>query len=293
MRRCGQVPSSSLDKLRPMTNSTDTAGKLDEAGSESTPTWVTILGSCVSRDTLETMPRNEWPIDGYLARTSLISAGTDASANVPEKLNGSSKFQLRNVWNDIRGDLVATLRGKTNSSVLLWDLVDERHGVYEFPDGAVITRSIDVLAIPELVEAVKNARHIEFGSDEHFWRWSGAAGMFVGALSAFGLKERTLVLAADWAEKDVAGNSTPWSMGKAAPEANRQFQRYYEHLEQLGLRVVRFQELTADPEHRWGLAPFHYTPETYAAIRSTIEEFVTGPQSKDAGTEGNEAAASK
>lgn len=261
-----------------MTSSTESAesvDKLDDGSTGSTPAWVTILGSCVSRDTLETMPRTEWPIDGYYARTSLISVGTDASANVPAELTGSSKFQLRNVWNDIRGELLTTLQSKTNSSVLLWDLVDERHGVYEFPDGSIVTRSIDVLAIPELVEAVKSARHIPFGSDEHFWRWSGAAAMFVGALSAFGLKGRTLVLAADWAERDVAGNTTPWSMGTAAPEANRMFQRYYARLEQLGVRVVRFTDLVADPEHRWGLAPFHYTPSTYAEVRRVIEEFVT------------------
>ncbi len=263
-----------------MTNPIETAGELGNAGNDQPPARVTILGSCVSRDTLETMPRDKWPIDGYLARTSLISAGTDASANVPTELSGSSKFQLRNVWDDIRGELLPTLKRKTNSSVLLWDLVDERHGVFEFSDGSIMTRSIDALAIPELIAAAENARHIPFASDEHYWRWSGAAGMFVSALEALGLKDRTLVLAADWAERDTSGQTTPWSMGTAAPDANVKFARYYDRLEQLGLEVVRFTDTVADPEHRWGLAPFHYTGDTYAAIRTQIEAFVATKSAK-------------
>lgn len=244
-----------------------------ETEGELTPTWITIVGSCVSRDTLETMPRAEWPIDGYFARTSLLSAGTDAGPNLPDELSVSSKFQLRNVRNDIEGRLVEALKQKTNSDVLLWDLVDERHGVYEFPDGSVLTRSIDVLNIPELVTAVEGARHVAFGSDEHFYRWCGAASMFADALAALGLKARTLVLAAEWAEVDVDGKPTPWSMGTAAKDANLAFERYYSRLEQLGFTVVRFGAFVGDPAHRWGLAPFHYTPAAYAAMRAAIEKF--------------------
>ncbi|MFD2757250.1 DUF6270 domain-containing protein [Gulosibacter faecalis] len=248
-------------------------GRQEQVETDDSATWITILGSCVSRDTLETMPRDAYPIDGYYARYSLLSAGTDATPNIPEDFTTSSKFQRRNVVRDIKGNLLEELQAKTKSEVFLWDLVDERHGVYEFPDGTVITRSIDVINIPEIAEAVKGARHLEFGEDEHFYRWSGAAAMFADALDAFGLREKALVIATDWAEHDIEGNTTPWSMGKAAPQANRLFARYYDRLEQLGFRVLRMHNLLADPGHRWGLAPFHYEPSVYAKVRAAIESF--------------------
>lgn len=248
-------------------------GRTEQVDTDDSATWITILGSCVSRDTLETMPRDAFPIDGYYARYSLLSAGTDASPNLPAQFTTSSKFQLRNVMRDIKGNLLEELQGKTKSEVLLWDLVDERHGVYEFADGSVITRSIDVINIPELAEAVQQARHLKFGEDEHFYRWCGASSVFVDALDAFGLRDKVLVVATDWAEKDIDGNTTPWSMGTAAPQANQMFARYYDRLERLGLKVLRMHDLRADPGHRWGLAPFHYEPSVYARVREAIEAF--------------------
>ncbi len=97
--------------------------------------------------------------------------------------------------------------------------------------------------------------------------------MFVDALDAFGLRDKTLVVATDWAEKDIDGNTTPWSMGTAAPQANQMFARYYDRLERLGLKVLRMHDLRADPGHRWGLAPFHYEPSVYARVREAIEAF--------------------
>lgn len=247
------------------------AGREEQIDTDDSATWITILGSCVSRDTLETMPRDEYPIDGYYARYSLLSAGTDASPNLPEKFTTSSKFQLRNVMRDIKGNLLEELQDKRKSEVLLWDLVDERHGVYEFADGSIMTRSIDVINIPELAKAVENARHLKFGEDEHFFRWCGASSVFADALDAYGLRDKVLVVAADWAERDIEGKTTPWSMGTAAPQANQLFTRYYDRLEHLGFRVLRMHDLLADPGHRWGLAPFHYEPGVYAQIRAAIE----------------------
>lgn len=230
-----------------------------------------ILGSCVSRDTLETMPRDAYPITTYVSRQSLLTAGSDASPNLPAKFTTSSKFQLRNVQRDIEGKQLQTLVEAGAPDVLLWDLIDERHGVFEFADGTIMTRSIDVLGIPELAEAAKQARLIEFGSDEHFLRWSGAAGVFADALGALGLRDRVLVVAIDWATADAEGTTTPWSMGKSAQQANGLFPRYYERLVQLGFSVLRITDAVADQEHRWGFAPFHYAPDVYAQVRAVID----------------------
>lgn len=244
-----------------------------EAASKQTAT-IAIFGSCVSRDALETMDRSQYPITTYLSRQSLLTAGTDASANLPATWNASSNFQRRNVDRDISGKQLVTLVEAGEPDVLLWDLVDERHGVWQFEDGSMLTRSIDVMNIPELHEATTSARLIPFGSDEHFLRWSGAASSFVDALEVIGWRDRVLVVAADWAEVDTAGEATPWSMGVRAADANKLFARYYDRLEELGLPVLRIQQTIADPKHRWGLAPFHYVPEVYEQIHRGIIELV-------------------
>lgn len=238
------------------------------------PIRVGILGSCVSRDTLETMPRSAYPITTYVSRQSLLTAGSDASQNLPQDFTTSSKFQLRNVMRDVQGRQLSSLVEAGEPDVILWDLVDERHGVYEFPDGSILTRSVDVLGIPELQPALERARHIPFGGDEHFLRWSGAASSFVDAVDALGWRDRLVVLRVAWATHDAQGKATPWSMGTSADEANASFARYYRRLEQLRLPFITVDDPVADEEHRWGFAPFHYSPTVYHRIHEAVDAFV-------------------
>lgn len=238
-----------------------------------TPLKVVILGSCVSRDAIA-HHEEDYEVTGYLARTSLLSAGTNARHHLPQEFDMSSPFQQRNLLRDVEGGLLANLKSLADASdVLMWDLVDERHGVCVFPDGSILTRSIDLLSVPELVEACEAGEILAFGSDEHFARWCGAATMFADALDVLGLKAKTIVIAADWAVLDTAGNPTPWSMGVRAKEANTRYAPYYQHLESLGFTVVRITDTVGDPEHKWGLAAFHFVPEVYETILAAVEDF--------------------
>lgn len=216
----------------------------------------------------------DYEVTGYLARTSLLSAGTNARHHLPQEFDMSSPFQQRNLLRDVEGGLLANLKSLADvSDVLMWDLVDERHGVCVFPDGSILTRSIDLLSVPELVEACEAGEILAFGSDEHFARWCGAATMFADALDVLGLKAKTIVIAADWAVLDTAGNPTPWSMGVRAKEANTRYAPYYRHLESLGFTIVRIADTVGDPEHKWGLAAFHFVPEVYETILAAVEDF--------------------
>lgn len=238
-----------------------------------TPLKVAILGSCVSRDAIA-HHEEDYEVTGYLARTSLLSAGTNARHHLPQEFDMSSPFQQRNLLRDVEGGLLANLKSLADvSDVLMWDLVDERHGVCVFPDGSILTRSIDLLSVPELVEACEAGEILAFDSDEHFARWCGAATMFADALDVLGLKAKTIVIAADWAVLDTAGNPTPWSMGVRAKEANTRYAPYYQHLESLGFTVVRITDTVGDPEHKWGLAAFHFVPEVYETILAAVEDF--------------------
>lgn len=239
------------------------------------PVHVTVYGSCVARDAVDLAGGDRFPVDDYIARQSLISMGHDAGAHFPQDAEISSAFQRRMMRADFAGDLEHRLVAvKDSTDVLLWDLADERHGVHVFDDGSVATRSVDVVNVPEALAVVDAARHIPFGTDEHFALWAPRAERLRDHLVEIGLFERTVVLQVPWALVTADGRPTPWSMGTKARDANEAYRRYYEHLRDLGFRMLELQPLgvLADPEHRWGLAPFHYTQDVYDTIIDRVLE---------------------
>lgn len=236
---------------------------------ETTPLRVAIYGSCVARDSVDLAGGDRFDVVAYIARQSLLSADHDASPHFPAEAQISSDFQRRMMFGDFLGDLTARLAEVASTTdVLLWDLADERHGVHLFEDGGVVTRSIDIVNAHEALEIVDGARHIPFGTDEHFELWSAQAGTLRDHLVDLGLFEKTVVLRVPWALVTVDGRPTPWSMGTNAKQANAAYHRYFERLRELGFEILELQPLgvLADPEHRWGLAPFHYTQDVYEEI---------------------------
>ncbi|MDN5892785.1 MAG: DUF6270 domain-containing protein [Nocardioides sp.] len=229
----------------------------------------TVYGSCVARDTMDLAGSERFDVVAYIARQSLLSADHDASARFPADVEIDSEFQRRMMTGDFAGNLEERLReAAPETDVLLWDLADERHGVHLFEDGSVVTRSIDIVRTPEVLSAIEDARHIPFGTDEHFELWAPQAERLREVLTTLGLFAKTVVLRVPWALVTTEGRSTPWSMGTSAREANAAYHRYYELLAELGFRILELQPLgvLADPDHRWGLAPFHYTQDVYEEI---------------------------
>lgn len=236
---------------------------------EQTPTRVTIYGSCVGRDAVDLAGHGRLTVTDYVARQSLLSAGKDALRRFPEDAQVAHRFQRRMMESDFAGDLEARLRADApKTDLLLWDLTDERHGVHVLDDGTVVTRSIDLLAVPEALAAVDGSRHIAFGVDEHFALWAARAEQFRDSLGDQGLFAKTVVLQVPWALAARDGRETPASMGISAVAANEAYRRYYDRLRELGFRVLELRPLgvLADPEHRWGFAPFHYTQDVYEEI---------------------------
>lgn len=121
---------------------------------------VMIYGSCVARDTVEAAAGSV-ELVRYVARQSLISVGSDASAHLPTELGLDSPFQARMVTADFLGSLGADLTevGK-DVDRLLWDLADERHGVYRFRDGTIATRSVETMRSEALLEAEIGRAHV-------------------------------------------------------------------------------------------------------------------------------------
>lgn len=231
-----------------------------------------IYGSCVSRDALEFFPQGSWELVGYVPRQSLIAAARPASGYRIDLSRLRSRFQRRITQGTISGSLFPSLRAATDVDLVLWDLTDERTGVFEFANGAYLTRTVELDGAGLTTQIARDAlRHVPFGSDEHFALWQVAALQFRDTLGQAGLIDKTVVIAPPWAATDTHGRPTPASYGVPAEQANQAYERYLQFAEQiLGSPRLTASPVYGDVAHKWGLAPFHYDDETYRTLARGI-----------------------
>lgn len=224
-----------------------------------------VYGSCVARDLVEIALGGPDVVSGYVARQSLISAfsGRPSTLVVPQGAP-MSPFQRRMVEGDLHRGLEQEVRRAAGRGVrdVLWDLVDERLGVYVLEDGSPVTRSIDLMASGLDAQLADNAALLPLGSPEHLRRWTSALERFRSLTTEVGMI--VTLLSIPWAECDDHGGATPVSFGISARTANAAFRPYIEAATSL-FRTASLDTtaVTAARHHRWGPAPFHYTTDTY------------------------------
>lgn len=169
---------------------------------------IAIFGSCVSRDTCELDP--DAAVAAYVARhsvTSLVSPHGEEDVELDEL---DSPFQVRMVTGDLEGDGVDRLvKVAKKLDLVLIDLVDERRGFWQFPDGTTMTNSIEIeLCGAGMMAKRKGARLVEFGTDEHFEAWQDGFSALIEELKRAAIWDRTILLDIEWACA-VAGSPHP------------------------------------------------------------------------------------
>lgn len=160
---------------------------------------VGIFGSCVSRDTCEYM--QDAVVTVYVARHSV------ASLMFPHKERGldvggiNSPFQQRMVLGDLHGSGLDRISGRADAlDVVLVDLVDERRGYWRFPDGTMMTNSLELEACGASRQARQaGARLVKFGTDEHFDQWVVGFDVLVEGLKSAKLLSRSIFIDIEWA----------------------------------------------------------------------------------------------
>lgn len=236
---------------------------------------VFIWGSCVSRDTFGFLPE-DFTLKRYVARQSLISAGTNASSVRSQITDPASKFQARMILGDLTGDLYRSLeQHAAETDIVLVDLVDERGGVIDF--GAAYATKLSEFWGAGGRDASRGASQIPFGTDEHFALWQEGARRFVGALRAAELLPHTLVLHAPWAsEFDTGEQLEIQSWMKDPATANQEYTRYVTFLRDCGLQVAELPPELAktSKDHQWGPSPFHYQNSAYEYFANAITSVV-------------------
>lgn len=235
---------------------------------------VAIFGSCVSRDTLAiAMP--DVTCLTYVARQSVISVGNPAPFD-PARFTASNNFTRKAFDSDVEGSgLVRLAETAAATDVLLWDIVDERLGVYIHKDGGVLTRSADA-AYQDTYGEMDDWTAVHFGTERHLAMFGLSAMSFVEELENLDLKDKTLFVAAPWATLMTSGQDTPRSYGHSADEANVKLIDYVNIIRELGVTIIEPDQGTVvgDPDHQWGPAAFHYIEPFYESLAAKIIAFV-------------------
>lgn len=240
------------------------------------PVRTFIMGSCVSRDALSRL-QPEFSVGDYVARQSVISAGTSVDATLLHAERISSPFQLRNLRGDLAGDAPTRLAHEAGAiDVVLWDLVDERQGVHRAGEGW-FTNNWELRQTGAIAD-LASFELLRFGTDEHFDVWLTAAKRFAVALDQAGLLDRTIVVAPSLATLFDSGERVSDVAPAFADGYGDRFDRYADVLaNDLRLTAVRpgRDEVRAGREHRWGPAPFHYSAETEGHTAAQIAAIVS------------------
>lgn len=248
-------------------------------------TRVVIYGSCVSRDTFEFLDQDAFHLDRYIARQSLISA-----YSVPTELAESdltalgSDFQRRTIRDDFAGSLHSDLQMYgANADVLLWDLTDERYGVWDLGGGRFVTRSIELIASGLDERLMRGSTLVPFGSARHLRLWTSALPKFVESLRNAGLTRPPILVAPQWASRDQHGAPLNITHGPKTRTANRMLSRYLRRTGSIPRVTTHTAVTTASSTHRWGAAPYHYTDAIYTELSTRLVEVIgessEGPKS--------------
>lgn len=247
-----------------------TASKKNRPG----PVRTMIYGSCVSRDTFEFLG-DDFVLNSYVARQSLISAGTSATEILPKLSPIASSFQQRMVRGDLHGDLFRVLKSQApQTDLLVVDLVDERGGVIELGEGRFVSKLSEFWRAGGR-EASSGRRHLEFGSDDHFEKWTEGVRRFVGELFDLELLDRTVVIKAPWAEltdTDESFELPNWMMDPV--RANGLYVRYFDYLASLGLEILELPPhlVRTSESHKWGISPYHFMRDAYEFLAGRIRQ---------------------
>lgn len=241
---------------------------------------VAVIGSCITRDL--------WPVDGpgpdhllYVSRTSLPSLFAPPVAGFrpqPEPPAPLKRHQHRALVADLSKQALAVLAAYRPTHIIV-DFIDERFDLLTVA-GAVATRSWELEASGYLSQpAFQGARLIPRVTEACERLWRDGLEEFAAFVRATPLRDARLILhAARWAEAWIGGDGRlrPFGAeveiyaGVPADLAghNALLARYQDAFRGVfaDADCVAARDRVADPSHRWGPSPFHYTPDYYTGV---------------------------
>lgn len=222
-----------------------------------------IFGSCVTRDAFSYLDKDNL-LGRYLARSSISSIKSKVAKNIVPNL--TSQFQNKLVNIDLNKSHLEIINNSSSNYCIL-DFIDERFNIAKFGD-TLITLSYEALQVPEIKEI---SEIIKFDCDEKF-------DLFCEGINY--LKTHTskniIVNKVYLSEVDINNNDITKDF-KYIDELNSYLEKLYDYCSHLSLEEITYNKsYKADPNHKWGLAPFHYEIDLYKDFFIKLQEKVGG-----------------
>lgn len=234
-----------------------------------------VYGGCVSRDVLNyTNETDHLVLAFYTARSSLASlAGKPYVQNeVLERL--SSNFQRRQVGLDMSKKFLPQLR-KGDFDLLLLDFISQRYPVLSDQQGGLLTMSGDYLRAaprPLVGRVVRNSTPM------YTRLWERGLAKLYEAVKAAGKLDSVLLSELYWTREPGGDEPFPQATLDSIDRENAYLSSLYEKFcAKFGREsLIKYPDecLVADPKHRWGHAPYHYTEKLYLHTLGKIKSHV-------------------
>ncbi|MGV2622802.1 UNVERIFIED_CONTAM: DUF6270 domain-containing protein [Halobacillus marinus] len=218
---------------------------------------ISILGSCVSRDSFKFANSNYELVD-YYARSSIVSVYSAPLKIKMEEINLPSNFQKRMVYYDL--NKAFRTRSKAQAEYLLIDLIDERFRLLKYKN-TFITRS------NEYLKAQIGLKTASVSPAEVEEQWYEKAALFCEDVKQKYGAEKIILHKALWRYKykNKNGEIVEFENKEDIIHNNELLNMRYSFLEDNieGVSVIQLTDYLSDESHIWGLSPFHYEDAYY------------------------------
>lgn len=236
---------------------------------------IVVYGSCVSRDALE-YANFDCELIQYIARTSLATQQSIPALknDLLDKL--TSQFQR----NMMRVDMEKTLFSLLNANdfdLLFLDLIDERFSIGLFGAGRLTLTNEFLSVVP------KNLEYTEWNrfSDEKYEAWCRGFNEMMFLVRQKETKPTVVLNRVYFSGYSgvTKGDAVecPSFMPTEITRNNSFLNRMYEYVESnfKDVKILEYSNslFVANPNHKWGLAPFHYIDELYIETITKLSAF--------------------
>jgi len=221
---------------------------------------ISILGSCVTRDIFSTMGKEEH-LGDYRARTSLHTLFLPGlnQEELPDLSVIESNWQRTMVEND----LLRTPLRLENSDYIIIDFIDDRFQKIMYKK-KLVTKSRElannILSPEDFIVPFKQ------GTTQDLEHWKESCIRFSEFIQ--NLDIQVILHKSRFAEKYLesnlySDNSNLLFISKMNGILEKYERIFVEVMPHVKILEVESELVVSDPNHRWGLAPFHYIHQYY------------------------------
>jgi|GEM_PF-3383372 len=238
---------------------------------------ILIIGSCVSRDAFEFFDASQFSLVDYVARSSLASAFSVLPFSGVDLGNIASAFQRRMVETDLCKGLESIIRNSEFDYILL-DAIDERFDIFKSDVGEICTLSGELKLSGYFSDGNNKAgKIISSGTSDFLFLWEQGWKRLINLLWELGAIEKLFVNGVYWSSCLEDGSSFDSVYTESYIEMANSFLAEIYSIMRRDLKesqIIGFSQndLRGSTQHRWGVSPFHYTPNVYQEIARTVSD---------------------